>query len=272
MPISSEDVAMRPRILLLSGTSEGPVLGRALLDAGLDVVATVTREEAVRHLFEPLHGELTVEVQGFDAPGLRQYLGSGVYAVLDATHPFAVQITRIARDVCAELGVPYVRYERPDWLPPEGTHLAETFAEAAVLVPKLGNRIMLTIGANSLKYFAHLHGCLTMFARILPAAESLARAFAAGFTPDRVFCMRPPFSREFNRAFFAEYRTEVLVVKASGVAGGIVEKVEAAQQLGMSVLMIKRPSVESAAAVSRIAEAVALCRALVERGSPTGPG
>ena len=94
---------MRPRILLLSGTSEGPVLGRALLDAGLDVVATVTREGAVRDLFGPLNGELTVEVRGFDAPGLRDYLVSGVDAVLDATHPFAVRITRIARDVCAEL-------------------------------------------------------------------------------------------------------------------------------------------------------------------------
>ena len=263
---------MRPRILLLSGTSEGPVLGRALLDAGLDVVATVTREGAVRDLFGPLNGELTVEVQGFDAPGLRDYLVSGVDAVLDATHPFAVRITRIARDVCAELGVPYVRYERPDWLPPEGTRLAATFAEAAEVAPMLGNRVMLTIVANPLKHFAHLHGRLTLFARILPAAESLARAFAAGFTPDRVFCLRPPFSREFNRAFFAEYRAEVLVVKASGVAGGIVEKVEAARDLGMSVLMIQRPSGESTSAVSRIAEAVAACRELVGRGSLAGPG
>ena len=171
----------------------------------------------------------------------------------------------------AEVGVPYVRYERPDWLPPDGTRLAATFAEAAEVAPMLGNRVVLTIGANQLKHFAHLHSSLTLFARILPAEESLVRAFAAGFTPDRIFCLRPPFSREFNRAFFAEYRAEVLVVKASGVAGGIVEKVEAARDLGMSVLMI-RPSGESTVAVSRIAEAVAACRELAGRGSPAGPG
>ena len=56
------------------------------------------------------------------------------------------------------------------------------------------------------------------------------------------------------------------------MAGGIVEKVEAARDLGMSVLMIERPSGESTVAVSRIAEAVAACRELVGRGLPTGPG
>ena len=136
----------------------------------------------------------------------------------------------------------------------------------------LGNRVMLTIGANQLKHFAHLHGSLTLFARILPAEESLVRAFAAGFTPDRIFCLRPPFSREFNRAFFAEDRAEVLVVKASGVAGGIVEKVDAARDLGMSVLMIDGPSGESTAAVSRVSEAVAACRELAGGGLPAGPG
>ena len=251
---------MRPKILLLSGTSEGPSLARSLLDSGFEVVATVTREAAVDDLFGSIKNEMTVEVRGFDALGLKDYLHSGIDVVLDATHPFAARITRIAREVCEASGMPYIRYERPDWTPGEGTIFARTFVEAAEVAPSLGTRIMLTIGAKQLKHFAHLHDRATLFARILPAAESLAQALAAGFTAERVFCMRPPFSREFNRALFAEYRAEVLVSKASGIAGGVVEKVEAARDLNMTVLMIRRPENKPAFSVSTIADAVSFCR------------
>lgn len=254
---------MRPRVLLLSGTSEGPLIAKALIDAGLEVAATVTRSAAVEDLFGSPLDRLTVEVRGFDAESLSDYLRRGTHVVLDATHPFAVRITKTARAVCETLGTPYVRYERPDWIPKAGTVFADGFAEAANVAPSLGSRIMLTIGAKQLKHFAHLHDRLALFARILPAAESLAQANAAGFSSDRVFCMRPPFSREFNRAFFAEYRAEVLVTKASGAAGGVIEKVEAALDLGMTVLMIRRPEDDPTDRVSTIAEAVAACREAV---------
>lgn len=53
-------------------------------------------------------------------------------------------------------------------------------------------------------------------ARILPCVLSLQQALAVGFTPDRLLCLRPPFSREFNRATLKEYRIDALVTKASG--------------------------------------------------------
>jgi len=263
---------MRPRILLLSGTSEGPPLARSLLDAGMDVVATVTCEEASVNLFGPLIGELSVEVGGFDGAGLRDYLRGGIDAVLDATHPFAARITLVARDACAEVGIPYVRYERPDCEPPQGSASASTFAEAAEMLPTLGTRAMLTIGSKQLRHFGHLHRRLALFARILPSSSSLHQAFEAGFTPDRIFCLRPPFSRAFNRAFFAEYRADVLVTKASGVEGGVVEKCEAARDLGMAVLMIRRPDLEDDSSVSEIAEAVAACRERVGLANTPRPG
>ena len=101
--------------------------------------------------------------------------------------------------------------------------------------------MLLTIGAKQLKHFAHLHDRLVLIARILPCVASLQQALAAGFTPDRLLCLRPPFSQEFNRAVLCEYRVEVLVTKASGREGGVVEKVLAAHELGLEVVMIRRP-------------------------------
>jgi len=252
------------KVLLLSGTSEGPVLGRALLDASYEVMATVTTEEGRVHLFSELQHALTVQVGGFNEETLRTFLEQGrADLVLDATHPFAVRITQLASTVCAALHVPYVRYERPDWEPPEGTVYADSYAAAAALLPTLGSRIMLTIGVRQLKYFAALHERLTLFARILPAVNSLQQALQAGFTQEILLCLRPPFSREFNRSILREYQVEVLVTKASGAAGGVVEKVMAAQDLGLTTLMIRRPVPAGLLTVSTPDAAVRLCQELL---------
>ena len=253
--------SVKNKVLLLSGTSEGPLLARALTQAGFQVRATVTRPEARNNLFGRLKN-IKVEVRGFTEITLADFLKAGnADIVLDATHPFAVRITQIAHDVCAKLGVPYVRYERPDWQPPEGTLFADSFAEAAARLPGLGERILLTIGAKQLKHFSDLHQQVTLFARILPSPISLAQAEAAGFTLDRLVRQRPPFSQAANQALFQKLGVQVLVTKASGSAGGVVEKVLAAQQLGMKVLMIRRPSLAGLSAYSTFDQAVQACLA-----------
>jgi precorrin-6A/cobalt-precorrin-6A reductase len=228
--------------------------------AGFAVRATVTRAEACDSLFGALVGAVTVEARGFTEEGLAEFLGrGGADVVLDATHPFAVRITRLAHSVCLRLGVPFVRYERPDWEPPPGTRSVASFAEAAALLPSLGRRALLTIGAKQLKHFAHLHDRMTLIARVLPCAASVQQAHEAGFTPDRLLGLRPPFSQEFNRAILREYRAEVLVTKASGREGGVVEKVLAARELGLEVVMIRRPDMADIACVDSFEAAVAAC-------------
>jgi len=244
-------------------------LAQALLAAGFEVRATVTREEARESLFGPLAGVVRVEARGFTEESLTAFLAGGeADLVLDATHPFAVRITRIAHKVCRGLGVPYVRYERPDWEPPFGTRLVNSFAEAAEILPALGTRVLLTIGAKQLKHFAALQERLHLMARILPSVLSLQQALAVGFTPDRLLCLRPPFSREFNRAILREYRIGVLVTKASGREGGVEEKVLAAADLGIEVVMIRRPDQADLPGTSSLAAAVQACLDKCRSGFP----
>lgn len=263
------------RILLLSGTSEGPPLARALLAAGFQVCATVTRAEARDNLFGSLAGEtsrLSVEVRGFAEQSLEEFLGRGeTDLVLDATHPFAVRISRIAWSVCQRIGMPYVRYERPDWTPPTGTHFVDSYAEAVAVLPSLGSRPMLTIGVKQLKHFVPLQGLLTIYARILPSPLSLRQALEAGFVEENLLRLRPPFSLERNRELFRQYNVDVLVTKASGREGGVVEKVTAAREVAMKVLMIRRPDPLGIRSVATIEDAVFACRFLSDRpADPSG--
>ncbi len=253
---------VRPTILLLSGTCEGPPLARALDAAGFHVHATVTRQEASAHLFGSVAGNVQVEARGFTDETLEAFLRrKEADLVLDATHPFAARITCIAHGVCTRLGVPYVRYDRPDWPAPAGTRLVDTFSGAAEMLVEMGRRrVMLTIGAKQLKHFAHLHDRFDLFARILPSPVSLEQAYAAGFSARKVLCLRPPFSTAFNKALFSEYRAEVLVTKASGSEGGVAEKVLAARELEMQVVMIRRPVIPDMVAVHTLDGAVDACR------------
>jgi precorrin-6x reductase len=255
------------RVLLLSGTSEGPPLASALAEAGFAVRATVTRPEACASLFGSLAQTITVEARGFTEATLTEFLASGeADVVLDATHPFAVRITLTAHEVTGRLGVPFVRYERPDWEPPPSTRKVVSFTEAAEVLPSVGRRVLLTIGAKQLKHFAHLQDRLVLIARILPCPASLAQALAAGFAADRLLCLRPPFSREFNRAILKEYRADVLVTKASGREGGVVDRVLAAHDLGLAVVMIRRPELRDIPAVHTLDAAVEACREMTRGG------
>lgn len=247
-------------VLLLSGTSEGPILARMLCQAGFDVRATVTRPEARINLFGELIDRIAVEIGGFTELGLAEYLRQRtIDVVLDATHPFAVRITRLAHAVCAREHVPYVRYERPDWTPPDSTCFVDTFAEAAARIASFGKRIMLTIGAKQLKHFASLHNKCVLFARVLPTPLSIQQALDAGFTNEQILGLRPPFSQEFNRAIFREYQVDVLVTKSSGLEGGVREKVQAACELGIKVLMIRRPVFNDLTVVGSVEAALAAC-------------
>lgn len=260
---------MKKTILLLSGATEGPLLAQELLAAGFNVLATVTRQEAREHLFGALLQDMQVEVRGFTADSLTSFLRQGgADVVLDATHPFAVRITDIASTVCAQLHVPYVRYQRPDWQPPADTVYTTSYAEAARLLPQLGQRILLTIGSKQLKYFVPLHDRLTLFARLLPAPASIQQALDAGFAAGHILALRPPFSQAFNRSILQEYQIDVLVTKASGVEGGVVEKVMAAHDLGLTTLMIQRPEQAGLVTVSTVEAARHACQSLLAPSSP----
>ena len=101
MATYSEPASAKRRILLLSGTSEGPPLAGALVEQGFAVTATVTRDEACENLFGELRDRVSVVARGFSADSLAEYLAQReADLVVDATHPFAARITLAAREAC----------------------------------------------------------------------------------------------------------------------------------------------------------------------------
>ncbi len=234
-------------ILLLSGTSEGRVLGARLREVGLPFVASVTTPEA-RALFAKIEPPPEVLVTRFSGDSLDSFLlERRVSAILDATHPFASRISEKAQQAAARTNIAYVRYERPaSTLSAEGCEITTVpdLEAAARVCLEHGTRIFLTTGAKTLLTFRDVMARKRVMARILPTVASLTQALDAGLTPAQILALRGPFSHALERALLQEYRIDLLVTKESGAAGGLDTKLAAAAELRVPAVVVSRPQLE----------------------------
>ncbi|MFA6021010.1 MAG: cobalt-precorrin-6A reductase [Rhodospirillales bacterium] len=238
---------MRPKLLILGGTSEAATLARRI-GGELDVVTSLAGRMTT---IPDLPGRL--RVGGFGgAEGLSRYLQEErIAAVIDATHPFARHISAHALEACRTMGVPLLTLLRPPWPKEEGDRriVAADMADAARQLPSLGSRAFLTIGRQELDAFRDVLQVWFLVRMIDPPSQPLPENW-------QVILGRPPFDADNDRRIMKEHGIDVLVTKASGGAA-THGKILAARQLGLPVLMIDRPQTNSGDSAASIDEALA---------------
>jgi precorrin-6A/cobalt-precorrin-6A reductase len=237
------------RVLILAGTSEAAALAEAC--AGREGLVAISSLAGRTCTPRPLPG--TVRVGGFGgAGGLERFLRSErIERLVDASHPFAVQIGRHAVAACRAAGVPRLRLLRPPWRAVAGDHWHEvdSLADAAQLLPEVGRRVFLTVGQKELGAFAGVAQVWFLVRTIEPpAAMPLAQAL----------CLqaRGPFALADELALLREHRIDVLVTKASG-GTATYPKLAAARELGLPVIMLRRPTPPPGPLVDNIEAALA---------------
>ncbi|MFC9556502.1 cobalt-precorrin-6A reductase [Rhodococcus sp. NPDC056960] len=237
------------RILILGGTGEARALAGALADMpGVEAVSSLAGRVRAPRL--PV-GD--VRVGGFGgADGLAEWLrGHRVDAIVDATHPFAARITTNAADAADRCGIPLVVLRRPAWSSRPGDNWvdAANLAAAAGQLPDLGTRVFLTIGRQEVDAFAGLYAQWFLVRAIDPPDVAMP-------PQSTLLLARGPFAVADEIALMREHRIDVLVTKNSG-GTQTDAKLDAARELGVPVLMVRRPPLPSAAAtVEDIAGAV----------------
>ena len=232
-------------VWVFSGTGDGNALASELAkDYGPLVVSTASEYggEIVRDRCPGVMvwaGRQGVEVRR------RALRDSGARVIVDATHPYAQQMSEQLMGLSKELGIPYVRYERPGAA--AGTADAvwcDSVADAAEKAISSGRRIFLATGSKDLATFlqapkAHVR---EWFVRITPEPALIRRAVALGVPRDHILAMQGPFSEAFNSALWRDQRIDCVVTKDSGEAGGFSAKARAAAGLGIPLLVIRRPN------------------------------
>ena len=215
------------RILLLGGVTEALAIARTLGPQHVYSLAGVGRV--------PTDLRCEVRVGGYGgAEGLAHYMGEqGIDLLLDATHPYAAQISQNAARAAALSGVPCWALRRPAWAPQAGDDWREV-ADWAELVEALKpfQRPLFTLGREPLEHLDEIPQQQFWTLRALDVYPGNERCDVIG--------ARGPFRIEEERALFEQRRIDVLISKNSG-SSATEPKLEVARERGVPVLILKRP-------------------------------
>ena len=236
---------MKKRLLILGGTGDAVELAaRASQIASVEVISSLAGR--TQQPLTPKTG--TVRVGGFGgAAGLAEFLRrSPIDLLIDATHPFAAQISANAAVAAAECRVPHLLLVRPAWEAVEGDRWIEVAAhsEAARALSGHSRRVFLTIGRQELAEFAGLDDVWFLMRAIDPPAPNTP------IPQGKLLLARGPFSLESERQLLLEYQIDTIVSKNSGGAATYA-KIIAARELGIPVVMVQRPLIPN---VERVAD------------------
>ena len=234
---------MNTKIFLIAGTQDGRKLAEFLSLKNFNVTASVVSDYG-RKLLETCAG-IKINDKPLDEDELEKILREGNFKFLvDASHPYAKNISANAIAAAQAANIFYIRYERAESIfDYDKIFPVESYEAAAVKAAELGKNIYLTTGSRSLKIFADRLKDCNLTVRILPTAEVLTQCETLGLSPKQIVAMQGPFSTELNVELFKHASAEVIVTKNSGQIGGADTKLEAAQILNLPVVMIERPKI-----------------------------
>ena len=203
---------------------------------------------------KPVSQPLPTRVGGFGgAEGLAAYLtAEAITHVVDATHPFAAQMSTNAVDACKAAGVQLCAFERPPWQVGEGdawSHV-DSIGEAVEALPDVPARVFLAIGKQNLAHFA-----------AKPQHHYLLRLVDAPEAPlplpeTTIEIARGPFDAAGDRALMQRHGITHVVAKNAGGMGAAA-KLAAARDLALPVIMIGRPEVPGRPIKDSVAEVLA---------------
>lgn len=220
--------------MILGGTTEATALANLAAEEALrGTVSFAGRVE------RPRRQPLPQRVGGFGGvEGLTAYIREhGITHLVDATHPFAAQMSRNAVHAAAETGIPMLALTRPAWQPQaqdNWTHVPDIPAAVRALDGP-GRRVMLAVGRMHLDDFAPNPQHIYLLRLVDPPKTP------PPFPEYNVIVDRGPFSAEGDRALMEEHGIELIVSKNAGGTGASA-KLEAARALSLPVLMIDRPA------------------------------
>jgi precorrin-6A/cobalt-precorrin-6A reductase len=217
------------RLLLLGGTSEASELGRRLAQDDVEATLSLAGRTA-----RPAASPLPTRIGGFGGvAGLARYLRENkIDAVVDATHPFAARMSANAVAACAQMGVALAVLTRPPWPLEPGWREVGDATEAAEALGEAPRRVLLTVGRLSAGAF-----------RAAPQHHYVLRSIDApdDLPPEvELVLARPPFSLADERELMIGRRIEIVVSKNAG-SEATRAKLDAARELGLPVVMIRRP-------------------------------
>jgi len=169
---------------------------------------------------------------------------NNIKVVVDASHPYATEITKTLVDLCKEYSLNYIRYERPSVIDKfklsKGIFQVKSYEELLEATENIQGNILNTTGSRNIKKLMDLGIKNRIIHRVLPSTEVMKEYFSLGLRVEDIIAIKGPISYELNCSFIKEYEAKAIILKDSGVQGGTEEKLKAAIDLGITAFVIGR--------------------------------
>ena len=243
------------KIIIFSGTTEGRILSDRLTKDCMPHIVSVASEYGKEMMDENAFAE--IHVGRMDANEIIGFLTEREFSeedmVIDATHPFATEVTSNIKVAVESFGVSLIRVIREEEkeLPKDAEKYLD-ITDCANSLDKTEGNILLTTGSKELGQYCKSVSTETKkrtYVRVLPSIDSLKLCEMEGIESDHIIAMHGPFGKELNEAILRQYDIKHLVTKESGAAGGFAEKMSAAVSAGAALHVIERPYIEEGVSV-----------------------
>lgn len=237
------------KVLVFAGTTEGCEISRFLAENQVSVMAFVATEYGSKSLTENEYLKVCagrLDVEAMEAVFLKER----PQMVLDATHPYAAEVTVNIKTACENTKTVYHRVLREAGDHADQAVYVESVKAAAEFLDNTQGNILLTTGSKELAGFTGMRDYQErLFARVLSLPSVMKACGEFGFEGKHLIGMQGPFSKELNAAMLRQYDCKYLVTKDTGKAGGFQEKIDAAMECGAIPVIIGRPLKENGMSV-----------------------
>ncbi len=229
-------------ILVFGGTTEGRMAAKVLEESGATYYYSTRSDTQDIQL---MHGSRLTGAM--EAPDMIAFCREhGIRLMIDAAHPFAVNLHRNVIDLAKHISVPVIRFDRI--YPPHDKDIVwcKDYDDAISQLEAHGvSRLLALTGVNTITKLRDYWDCHDCWFRILNRDESLAGVQKAGFPTDHLVY----YEKDDTASLIGRLQPQAIITKESGLSGGFAEKVEAARQAGIKIFVVERPEYPSSSGV-----------------------
>lgn len=165
--------------------------------------------------------------------------------VIDATHPYAVEVSRNIRNACKQTNHAYLRLRRETKADTSSVYV-HSMSEALQYLKQTKGNIFVTTGSKELGRLADLPNFKErVYARVLSTEQVVKQCGLLGLEGKHLMCMQGPFDTDMNIAMMKHVQASYVLTKESGKTGGFEQKLEAAKRVGATSIVIAKPNEEN---------------------------
>lgn len=225
------------KVLMFAGTSEGRVLADYMSEKHITSTICLTTE----HGKKMLNNASNVIVKRQNTEEIEELIKQHDL-IIDATHPFAHEVTSNIIQANESLMKPYYRIKR-SFFTIDNAYFFDSLQEACQYLTKTTGNILATTGSKQLSPFQIIDNYQErVYFRILPMISSIQACLDINVSLNKLIAIQGPFSKQLNIALLNEYKISYLVTKNTGINGGLAEKIAAAKQLNIKLIVIEAKS------------------------------